>query len=78
MEVGYRTMATIFYTNLGIMTSMPMPMPMHYNNQATIFISRKLDFHERTKHIEIDYLFIYDKVLMRVISTPRVIIGPDF
>ena len=54
----------------------PMPMPMHYDNHAAIFIAGNLAFHERTKHIEIDCHFIRDKVLMGVISIPRVIIGP--
>ena len=49
-----------------------MHMPMHYDNKTTIFIARNLDFHERTKHIEIDYHFISDKMMMRVISTPHV------
>ena len=47
-------------------------MHIHYDNQETIFISRNLTFHDRTKHIEIDYHFIRDKVSMKVISTPRV------
>ena len=59
---------------LGITT--PMHMSMHCDNQATIFIVGNLNFHERTKHIEINCHFIRDKVLMGVISTPRVIIGP--
>ena len=49
-----------------------MPMPMHCDNQATIFIVGNLAFHERTKHIEIDCHFIRDKVLMGVIFTPHV------
>ena len=59
-----------FVQDLGIMT--PMPMLMHCDNQAAIFIAGNLAFHERTKHIEIDYHFIRDKVLMGVISTPHV------
>ena len=59
-----------FVQDLGIMT--PMPMPMHCDNHATIFIGGNLAFHERTKHIEIDCHFIRDKVLMGVISTPHV------
>ena len=59
-----------FVQDLGITT--PMPMPMHCDNQAAIFITGNLAFHERTKHIEIDYHFICDKVLMGVISTPHV------
>jgi len=29
------------------------PMPMHCNNQSTIYIAQNSIFHERTKHIEI-------------------------
>ena len=59
-----------FVQDLGIMT--PLPMPMHCDNHAAIFIAGNLAFHERTKHIEIDCHFIHDKVLMGVISTPYV------
>ena len=59
-----------FVQDLGIMT--PMPMPMHCDNHAAIFIAGNLTFHERTKDIEIDCHFICDKVLMGVISTPHV------
>ena len=48
-----------------------MPMPMHCDNQAAIFIAKNLAFHKRTKHIEIDCHFICDKVLIEVISTPH-------
>ena len=64
-----------FVQDLGITT--PMPMPMHCDNQAAIFIAGNLAFHERTKHIEIDCHFIRDEVLMGVIFyTTCVIIGP--
>ena len=59
-----------FVQDLGITT--PMHMPVHCDNQAAIFIVGNLAFHERTKHMEIDYHFIRDKVLMRVISTPHI------
>ena len=76
MAATAREMAWLqsFVQDLGIMTQ--MPMPMHCDNQAAIFIVRNLIFHERTKHIEIDCHFIRDKVLMGVISTPCVIIEP--
>ena len=41
-----------------------MPMPMHCDNQAAVFIDGNLAFHERTKHIKIESHFILDKVLM--------------
>ena len=56
-----------FVQDLGITT--PMPMPMHCDSQAAIFIAGNLAFHERTKHIEIDCHFIRDKVLTGIIST---------
>ena len=59
-----------FLQDLGITTR--MSMLMHCDNQKTIFLSGNFAFHERTKHIEIDFHFIYDKVLMGVISTPHV------
>ena len=34
--------------------SSPSPMPMHCDNQATIFINVNSTFYEHTKHIEID------------------------
>jgi len=37
-------------------------MSMYYNNQASIYISKKLVFHERTKYIEVDCHFIRDAV----------------
>ena len=79
VEAEYRAMAATacemvclqsFVQDLGITT--PMPMPMHCDDQAAIFIARNLAFHKRTKHIEIDCHFIRDKVLMGVISTPHV------
>ena len=59
-----------FLEDLGI--SSPFPMPMHCDNQAAIFIAGNLNFHERTKHIEIDCHYIRDKVMSGVISTPHV------
>ena len=34
--------------------SSPSPMPMHFDNQAVIFIAGNSTFHKRTKHIEIE------------------------
>ena len=55
--------------DLGITTL--TPMPMHYDNHTTIFISRSFIFHMRTTHMKIDCYFIRDKVLIGVISTPH-------
>ncbi|CAA7406196.1 unnamed protein product [Spirodela intermedia] len=43
-------------------------MLIHCENQAVIFIARNLIFHNRTKHIEIGYHYIRDKVMSRLIS----------
>ena len=32
------------------------------DNQATVYIAFNLIFHERTKHIEVDYHFIREKI----------------
>jgi hypothetical protein len=35
--------------------SLSHPAPMYYDNQSSIQIAHNSVFHERTKHIEIDY-----------------------
>ena len=52
--------------------SSPFPMPMHSDNQPAIFIVGNSTFHERKKHIEIDWRYIQDTVMSGVISTPHV------
>ena len=58
-----------FLQELGIKTL--MSMPMYCDNHTAIF-------HERTKHIEINCHFIYEKLLMGVISTPHVSSSDQF
>ena len=59
-----------FLEDVGILS--PFPMPMHCDNQVSIFIAGNSTFHECTKHIETDCYCIPDKVMSEVISTPHV------
>ena len=45
-------------------------MAMHCVNQAAIFIVNNPIFHERTKHIDVDYHYVYDMAMKGVIHTP--------
>ena len=49
-----------------------LPMTIHCNNQAAIYISSNPMFHERTKHIEVNCHITQEKVEDSVIATPYV------
>ena len=43
--------------------SVKTPMAMYCDNQSTIFITNNPNFHERTKHIKVDYHYVRDMVM---------------
>ena len=49
-----------------------LPMTMHCDNQAVIYIASNPVFHERIKHIEVDFHISREKVKDGVIATPYV------
>lgn len=44
-------------------------MKMYCDNQTTLYVASNLVFHERTKHIELDYHFIWEKMLSKEVCT---------
>jgi hypothetical protein len=48
----------------------PDSISMHCNNKASTFVANNPIFHERTKYIEVDCLFIREAILAKKISTP--------
>lgn len=60
-ESEYRSMGQatcelqwIHYILQDLNVTVPLPIPLYYDNQAAVVIAKNLVFHERTKHIEID------------------------
>ena len=49
-----------------------LPMTMHCDNQATIYIASNPVFHKQTKHIEVDCHITQEKVEDGVIDIPYV------
>ena len=81
-ELEYRAMAQSVYEimwirqllmEVGIETS--VPVKLWCDNQAVMHIASNKVFHERTKHIEIDYHFVREKIQLGLISTGYVKTG---
>lgn len=69
-EAEYRAMASVaaevtwvvrLLNELGV--SNLLPVELHCDNQSALHIAKNPVFHERTKHIELDFHFTRDKVL---------------
>ena len=48
------------------------PISLHYDNESTIRLAENLMFHARTKHVEVHYHFIRDKVLKEEIEMQQI------
>jgi Reverse transcriptase (RNA-dependent DNA polymerase) len=78
-EAEYRAMAStaseltwIKQVLIDLNIKVEEPMKMFCDNQSARYIASNLVFHERTKHIEVDYHFIREKVQSKEIETPFV------
>ncbi|GJW93299.1 retrovirus-related pol polyprotein from transposon RE2 [Tanacetum coccineum] len=79
LEAEYRAMAQttcelVWLRNLLGEIGFPQSKPMKIwrDNQAAIYISTNLVFHERTKHIEVDCHFTHEKLEDGTITTPHI------
>ncbi|KAK8918602.1 hypothetical protein KSP39_PZI021714 [Platanthera zijinensis] len=78
-EAEYRSMTSVvseltwlecLLADLGV--KLPSPAILLCDSQAAIHIAKNPVFHERTKHIEVDYHFIREKVQMKKIELKHV------
>ncbi|GAA0147674.1 hypothetical protein LIER_36563 [Lithospermum erythrorhizon] len=78
-EAEYRSMVAVtcelkllksLLNNLGI--SHPTEMTLFCNSQSTLHLAHNPMFHERTKHIEVDYHFLRDDIIDGTICTSYV------
>jgi len=80
IEADYGAMATItsnliwiksFLTSLGVFLT--KPMKLYCDNQAAVDIGKNPIFHERTKHIEIDYQVVQEQLLSKDLKTAYIL-----
>jgi len=76
-EAGYRALADttlelrwLYDLLCDIGVSVVAPVPMHCDNKSSIAIASKAAFHDRTKHIEIDYHITRQKYEKDMITLP--------
>lgn len=46
------------------------PMPIHCDNQSTIYVAQNLVFHDHTKYIEVNYHLVQDTMAKKLICIP--------
>ena len=75
-EAEYRSIAMVTCEHMWIKQFLQelrfcevVQMKLYYDNQTALHIASNPVFHERTKHVEIDYHFIREKLLSKEIVT---------